>query len=82
MKTVLTYRCECGEDFYEDDANCCNCYAPIDKSKLKSEEYAEITYDGDTMVVPVPNKVHWICEHGIDHYGEAFCKTCLKESML
>ena len=53
MKTILTCRCECGEDFYEDDVNCCNCNAPIDKSKLKPEPYADITYDGDKMVVDV-----------------------------
>lgn len=55
MKTVKTYRCDCGEDFYEDDANCCNCYAPIDKSKLKEEEIADITMDGDTMIVKPPS---------------------------
>lgn len=28
-----------------------------------------------------PNKVPYICEHGIDHYGEAFCAKCLNKVM-
>ena len=44
MKTIKTYQCECGEDFYEDDVNCVNCRKPIDKTKLKNEEVADIKY--------------------------------------
>jgi hypothetical protein len=44
MKTVKTYQCDCGEDFYEDDANCLNCGKPIDKSKLKDEKVTDIKY--------------------------------------
>ena len=44
MKSIKTYQCECGEDFYEDDVNCLNCGEPIDKSKLKDEEVADIKY--------------------------------------
>lgn len=44
MKTIKTYQCECGEDFYEDDISCVNCRKPIDKTKLKNEEVADIKY--------------------------------------
>jgi isopentenyldiphosphate isomerase len=44
MKTIKTYKCECGEDFYEDDVNCVNCRKLIDKTKLKNEEVADIKY--------------------------------------
>ncbi len=43
MKTIKTYKCECGEDFYEDDVMCIGCGNSIDKSKLKEVEIAEIT---------------------------------------
>lgn len=41
-KYILTYSCDCGEDFYEDDDTCLNCGQSIDKSKLKKEEVANI----------------------------------------
>jgi hypothetical protein len=44
MKTVLTYDCECGESIYEDDSACINCEAPVDKSRLKEEEIADIKH--------------------------------------
>ncbi len=43
MKNIKTYKCECGEDFYEDDNTCINCGRFIDKRKLKKQEIAEIT---------------------------------------
>lgn len=51
MPSIKTYACECGEEFYEDDTNCQNCLAPIDKSKLKPEPYAEITSQSGVEVV-------------------------------
>lgn len=49
MKKIKTYQCECGEDFYEDDVNCVNCGKPIDKSKLKGEEFADIKYTNKSI---------------------------------
>jgi len=37
MKTLKTYECHCGEDFYEDDTVCINCGETIDKTKLVDE---------------------------------------------
>ena len=42
MKTIKTYECECGEDFYEDDTACLNCQRPIEKDKLKEIRVAEV----------------------------------------
>jgi len=42
MKTIKTYVCSCGEDFFEDDEVCINCGIEIDESKLVDEEYPEI----------------------------------------
>ena len=42
MRTILTYPCPCGEDFYEDDEVCVNCGAAIDRTKLKAEPVSEI----------------------------------------
>lgn len=44
---IKFYTCECGEDFYEDDEECCNCGVPIDKSKLQDEELPEIISQGE-----------------------------------
>lgn len=43
MKTIKTYKCKCGEDFYEDDAECPNCRIPVDRRKFKKVEVVEIT---------------------------------------
>lgn len=49
MKTIKFYVCECGEEFYEDDKECCNCGAPVDQKKFKIESVCEITHvvDGE-----------------------------------
>ena len=44
MRTIKTYACKCGEDFYEDDECCINCGEPIDKSKLVEQELMEIKH--------------------------------------
>ncbi len=42
MKTIKTYECECGEDFYEDDTVCLNCQRLIEKGKLKEVRVVEV----------------------------------------
>jgi len=42
MKTIKTYQCKCGEDFYEDDLHCPNCGNTIDRRKLKKTETPEV----------------------------------------
>jgi len=44
MKTVKTYRCVCGEDFYEDDVKCINCGVKINKNKLEEIEITKVGY--------------------------------------
>jgi len=51
MKTVKYYQCDCGEDVYEDDLECCNCGRPFDKSELEEVEIADITKE----VLPPPH---------------------------
>ena len=44
MRTIKTYTCKCGEDFYEDDECCVNCGDPIDRSKLVEQKLMEIKH--------------------------------------
>ena len=50
MKTIKCYVCECGEDFYEDDTECCNCGTLVDQSKFVNEPLIEITHQGECVV--------------------------------
>lgn len=50
MKTILTYKCECKEEFYEDDEVCVNCGKSIDKNKLKEVEVEETTLPAKSYV--------------------------------
>ena len=54
MKTIKCYSCECGEDFYEDDTECCNCGAPVVQSKFKNEPLYEIKSQGSIEIVGIP----------------------------
>lgn len=31
--------------------------------------------------LPAANRVHWTCRHGVSHYGEQFCPTCLNSAI-
>jgi len=54
MATIKCYECECGEDFYEDDTECCNCGAPVDQSKFKEEPLVEIIEQSEVELVSLP----------------------------
>ena len=54
MRTIKCYNCICGEDFYEDDAECINCGAPVDQSKFKEEQVVEIREVGQTHEEEIP----------------------------
>ena len=53
-KTVKCYRCDCGEDVYEDDGNCLNCGKASDESKLKDEPVMTVTSETGVTVDKVP----------------------------
>ena len=56
MKTILTYGCKCGEDFYEDDTECINCGSLIDKRRLKKEPLIDIKKETLFRSTPYVNK--------------------------
>lgn len=51
MKTIKCYTCDCGEDIYEDDEQCCNCLALVDPDRFKEEPIFEITQERGVRVV-------------------------------
>lgn len=52
--TIKCYVCKCGEDLYEDDMECINCYAPVDPTMFKDEPLMEVISQGEIMVVNLP----------------------------
>jgi len=42
MKTIKTYVCGCGEDFYEDDKQCINCGVYVQPERFRDVEVVEI----------------------------------------
>lgn len=54
MKTIKVYKCDCGEDIYEDDKECCNCGHPREKEKLVDESLIKIVSEGKVDVVSMP----------------------------
>ncbi len=50
MKSIKTYVCQCGEDFYEDDEVCVNCGTPIEKAKLIDEPLVQIVSEKGQVV--------------------------------
>jgi len=54
MKTIKCYVCDCGEEIYQDDEQCCNCYKKVDQSLFKEEEIGEITYQGTITIETIP----------------------------
>lgn len=44
---MKSYTCDCGEDFYEDDKECCNCGKEVDFIKFKEEPLIKILSQGD-----------------------------------
>lgn len=59
MKTIKCYECECGEEIYEDDQECCNCFKLVDQSLFKNEEIPEITSQGKITIVEIPLMLKW-----------------------
>ena len=54
MKTIKCYTCECGEDFYEDDEECCNCGRPVNQSKFVEEPLMEVISEGLVDIADMP----------------------------
>ena len=54
MDKIKCYECKCGEDFYEDDTECCNCGAPVDQSKFKDEPLMKVISQGEITEVKLP----------------------------
>jgi len=40
---IKFYQCDCGEDVYENDEKCLNCFEKVDQSKFKIHEVSEVT---------------------------------------
>lgn len=84
-RTIKTYRCECGEDFYEDDLNCVNCGKTIDKSKLKDEEIADIKYPQKEIreklsKIGSMEDVQFLQSYVYTAFGDFFVSTIYRQS--